>query len=472
MKKLILVVLLLVLTSSVLAQAPWNNGKLQVSTNGRYLQHANGKPFFWLGDTAWLLFQKMDRDEVKAYFANRKSKGFNVVQCVVLQFLKDVNAYGDSPFVENDLTRFKLTPGNDPKNAEQYDFWDHVDYIAETAAQNGIYLAINPAWGQFVRRNEISTASAEKFAANLANHFKNRPNVVWVNGGSITGDVKPEIWETIGKTIKQHDPAHLMTFHPFGRTQSATWFLNSSWLDFNMFTSGHRRYDQDDTVKKYGEDNWRYVLEDLARTPRKPTLDGEPSYEATPQGLHDLTQPYWADADVRRYAYWSVFAGACGHTYGENAVRQVYKKSDAKPSSGAKQYFHEAMEAVGASQMQHLKNLVLSRPYFDRVNDQSAAMDEGEKYERVLVTKGKDFLMAYAFTGREFKLQMGRISGAKVNAWWFNPRTGEAVKSGTIKNSGSATFNPPGEPANGNDWVLVLDDTAKKFNAPGVALTK
>jgi hypothetical protein len=210
----------------------------------------------------------------------------------------------------------------------------------------------------------------------------------------------------------------------------------------------------------------------LARTPRKPTLDGEPSYEATPQGLHDLTQPYWTDADVRRYAYWSVFAGACGHTYGENAVRQVYKKSDAKASSGAKQYFHEAMEAAGASQMQHLKNLVLSRPYFDRVNDPAAAMGEGEKYERVLVTRGKDFLMAYVYTGREFKLQMGRISGAKVNVWWFNPRTGKAVKSGTIKNTEASSFNPPGEPANGNDWVLVLDDAARKFNAPGVALAK
>jgi hypothetical protein len=81
-------------------------------------------------------------------------------------------------------------------------------------------------------------------------------------------------------------------------------------------------------------------------------------------------------------------------------------------------------------------------------------------------------LGAIIFTGREFKLQMGPISGAKVNAWWFNPRTGEAVKSGTIKNSGSAAFNPPGEPANGNDWVLVLDGAARKFNAPGVALTK
>lgn len=469
MKKLILLVLVLAITNGAMAQAPWRNGRLKVSGNGRYLQHANGRPFFWLGDTAWLLFQKMDRDEVKTYFADRKRKGFNVVQCIILQYLKDANAYGDLPFVGDDITQFKITPGSDPNDLEQYDFWDHVDYITATAAQNGIYLAVIPVWGQFVRRTEISKETAEAFAANVADHLKNKPNVIWVNGGSIQGDVKPEIWETIGNTIKKHDKHHLMTFHPFGRAQSSTWFSDSPWLDFHMFTSGHRRYDQDDTPKKYGEDNWRYVLEDLGKTPRKPSLDGESSYEATPQGLHDLTQPYWTADDARRYAYWSVFAGACGHTYGHNSVRQVYKKSDSRPASGAKQFFHEALDAGGASQMQYVKKLVLSRPYFDRVNDQSVvAGDEGEEYDRVLVTRGKDFLFAYIYTGREFKIQMGAISGSRVIAWWFNPRTGEATKSGAQRNAGSVSFNPPGEKANGNDWVLVLDDAAKNFSAPGV----
>lgn len=469
MTKLLILVSLLCLTPLAQAETPWENGNLKVSDNGRYLQHANGKPFYWQGDTVWLLFQKMDREEVQAYFSDRKHKGFNVVQCIVFQGWKDVNVYGDSAFVDTDLTRFKVTPGSDPGNQEQYDFWDHVDFIVETAAQNGVYLAISPLWGNFVKREPVVKAAIETFAVKLAARLTSKPNIIWINGGSIQGDVKPDIWETLGKTIKKRDPVHLMTFHPYGRTQSSTWFNPSPWLDFNMFTSGHRRYDQDVNEPKYGEDNWRYVLSDLGKTPRKPTLDGEPAYEDTPQGLHDPTQPYWTADDVRRYAYWSVFAGACGHTYGHNSVRQVYKKSDDKPASGARQYFQEAMQTPAASQMQYLKNLILSRPYFERVTDPAAIDgDEAEKYDRVLVTKGNEFLMAYTYTGRTFKLKLGRILGAKLTAWWYSPKTGVAKKFGTFKNNGSKFFDPPGNKANGNDWVLVLEDASKNWKAPGI----
>ena len=71
-------------------------------------------------------------------------------------------------------------------------------------------------------------------------------------------------------------------------------------MDFNTFVSGHRRYDQDTDGKKYGEDNWRYVLDDLDKTPRKPTLDSELAYENTPQGLHKPEKPYWTGNDARR----------------------------------------------------------------------------------------------------------------------------------------------------------------------------
>jgi hypothetical protein len=468
MKRILSLICLLALVQSVSAQKPWDNGKLKVANDGRHLQHANGQPFFWLGDTCWLLAQKLNRDQVQAYFADRKAKGFNVVQTVVVQMLTDKNVYDDGALVDGDITKLNVTPGSAPGDPAQYDYWDHVDFIIETAAANGIYLAIAPTWSHTVRRAPIKKEQVEIYAAAIAERLKRKPNVIWLNGGSAKGDVDPEVWQSIGVTIKQTDPNHLMGFHPFGRTQSSTWFNDAAWLDFNMFVSGHRRYDQDVDGKKYGEDNWRYVLDDLARTPRKPTLDGEPAYENTPQGLHKPEEPYWSADDVRRYAYWSVFAGAAGHTYGENSVRQVYLPSDSKPASGAKGYFSERLDAPGAKAMQHLKNLILSRPYFDRVHDQAAVVgDEGEKYDRVLVTRDKDFLMAYTYTGREFKLEMRRISGKEVAAWWFNPRTGEAMKTGTFKNEGSRTFKPSGDKANGNDWVLVLDDASKPFNRPG-----
>ena len=140
--------------------------------------------------------------------------------------------------------------------------------------------------------------------------------------------------------------------------KSSMWFHQESWLDFNMFQSGHRRYDQDDTELNYGEDNWRYALDDYTQIPVKPTLDGEPSYEGIPQGLHDPSEPYWTDRDVRRYAYWSVFAGCCGFTYGHSGVMQFYKPEDEDPAYGARDYWYDAIHAPGAAQMMHLKNLM------------------------------------------------------------------------------------------------------------------
>jgi hypothetical protein len=460
MHRLICILLYSALAATMSAAAPWDRGPLRVSSDGRYLQHADGTPFFWLADTAWLMTQKLNRDEVKTYLENRRAKGFNVVQCCLVQFFHDKNFNGSPALIDRDLARLNVTPGNDPADPAQYDYWDHVDYIVETAAANGIYVAMTPMW----RYSPLpAAAQAVRYIEQLTARYRSRPNIIWVNGGSSRGGDDLDYWNAAGAALKRHAPDHLVTFHPFGRMQSSSWFHQAPWLDFNMFVSGHRRYDQDTQGKAYGEDNWRYVLEDLAKTPRKPTLDGESSFENTPQGLHDPTQPYWGAADVRRYAWWSVFAGAAGHTYGENSVRQVYLPTDRKGESGAKGFFLERLEAEGATQMKHVKNFILSRPVAGRVNDQSlVAGDEGEKYQRILVTRGPGWIAAYNYTGRNFTLRLNGSAGARFNASWFNPRTGEVTAVGSHPGTGTLSFNPPGEPAPGNDWVLVLDEVAKK----------
>jgi hypothetical protein len=62
---------------------------------------------------------------------------------------------------------------------------------------------------------------------------------------------------------------------------------------------------------------------------------------------------------------------------------------------------------------------------------------------------------------------MGVISGKQVQAWWRDPRRGSARKIGIFPNEGVQTFTPPGSLMPGNDWILVLDDLAKEFSAPG-----
>jgi hypothetical protein len=62
---------------------------------------------------------------------------------------------------------------------------------------------------------------------------------------------------------------------------------------------------------------------------------------------------------------------------------------------------------------------------------------------------------------------MGCISGKEVQGWWYNPRNGDVSEIGVIENSGIREFRPPGTVANGNDWVLILDDADQGYLPPG-----
>src|SRR5689334_14960120 len=134
--------LLSVLLATGLAAAPLPS--LRVSDNHRFLVTGEGKPFFYLGDTAWEIFHRLNREDVGRYLENRKSLGFTVVQAVALaEFdgLTEPNAYGHVPLIANDPTR------PDVKDGPQNDFWDHVDYVVQQANAQGLYIGFLPTWG-------------------------------------------------------------------------------------------------------------------------------------------------------------------------------------------------------------------------------------------------------------------------------------------------------------------------------------
>jgi hypothetical protein len=257
---------------------------------------------------------------------------------------------------------------------------------------------------------------------------------------------------------RAEDPNHLITFHPRGRASSSFWFEQQPWLDFNSVQSGHRSYQQDTAHDdpRYGEDNWRYIEVDYKKTPTRPVLDAEPSYEQIPHGLHDTAQPRWTAADVRRYAYWSVFAGACGFTYGDNSVMQMLRPADKGSAYGAHTPWSKAIDDPGAGQMQHLKKLMLSRPYFERIPDQSLIANQGKRYDYLIATRGKNYAFIYTYTGRTIKLNPATLNTQSLRASWYNPRDGSTTVIGAIP--GTFTFDPPEKD---KDWVLILDNTTK-----------
>jgi Protein of unknown function (DUF4038) len=100
--------------------------KLKVSANKRYLEDQKGKPFFYLGDTAWTLFKRLNREEVEEYLQNRAAKGFTVIQAYVLRGLNVRNVYGELTVVDGDPTRFNEA------------FFKNVDWVVGRANQLGL----------------------------------------------------------------------------------------------------------------------------------------------------------------------------------------------------------------------------------------------------------------------------------------------------------------------------------------------
>ena len=172
----------LAVASTMNAQLPWKNGKLKVSAEGRYLKHQNGQPFFWLGDTGWLMPQRLNREEVAFYLDNCSRAGFNVVQIQTLNGVPSMNVYG----------QYSMTDGFDFTHIDKegvYGYWDHMDYIVRTAESKGIYIGMVCIWGGLVKGGKMDVKEAKAYGTFLAERYKDNPNIVWIIGGDIRGDV-------------------------------------------------------------------------------------------------------------------------------------------------------------------------------------------------------------------------------------------------------------------------------------------
>lgn len=433
----------------------FSHGDLKVSENRRFVVHADGTPFFYLGDTAWELFHRLNREEAVKYLENRRAKGFTVIHAVVLAELDGLNtpnAYGDRPLLDNDPAR--------PNEA----YFKHVDYIVEEARKRGIYIGMLPTWGDKVTKAwgvgpvVFNAAKARVYGEFLGRRYAKAPNIIWILGGDRVADEVEEIWHAMAAGITAGDGGrHLKTYHPQGGRSSAEWFHDAEWLDFNMLQSGHSEFDLP---------NYERVARDYGRRPVKPCLDGEPRYEDHPVNWRP-ENGWFDDFDVRQAAYWGLFAGGFGHTYGCHDIWQMLAPGRG-PISAARNNWYDVLDLPGAWDIMHVRHLMESRPFLSRVPDQSMiAEGQAGGAAHVQATRGDGYAFVYIPTGNTIKVKLGMISGSEIKAWWFDPATGQATEAGIFANQGTRTFDPPGEAGRGNDWVLVLDDVAKGFATPG-----
>ena len=430
--------------------------RIKVSPNGHFLQYQNGKPFFWLGDTGWEMFTRLKKEEITRYLNNRQEKGFNVIQSVLLDddsIPIGANQYGNKPLINNDPTK--------PNEA----YFKLADWAIQQAAKRQLYIALLPTWGGNVSKfwatgkPIFNIKNAYHYGMFLGKRYRDYTNVIWIVGGdrpakNDTADWRP-VWRSMVKGIRKGAGKTLVTYHPSGESSSTDYWKDENTLDFNMIQSGHRIHDFP---------VWNWVRRDYNLTPAKPVLDGEPNYEDHPVNWKNNTG-YFREYDVRKQLYRTVFSGACGVTYGHQAVWQFYSPRE-KPISFPDRYWTEAIDRPGAFQAGFLKTLILSRSPLTRVPDLGMIKSgQGEKGDYITAFRdsGGSYAMVYLPVGKKIEVDASELKAQTISAWWFDPKTGKSVDIGIMKNSSEPLAFTPPTTGKANDWVLVLDDAGRKW---------
>ena len=451
--------------------------QISVDVSQKFLvETETGKPFFWLGDTAWELFHRLDREDALQYLDKRKQQGFNVIQAVALAELngiKQPNRFNDVPFINDDPTQWSITPGNDPNNETEYDYWDHVDFVIGEAAKRDLYIGLLPTWGDKLTPNWgdgpalFNENNAYEYAKKLALRYKDQNNIIWILGGDRPVvyesdekkyDLRP-IWRAMARGIQEvYGKEVFITFHPGGSPDgSAAYLHHDQWLKMNAIQSGHGA--RETKV-------WESIGNDLQRSPLKPILDMEPCYELHPVNPWDgkwtkEERGYFSAYDVRVRMYRGVFAGGVGTTYGHHSIWQFLDTQlYATVNTGdVAMPWQDALNGEVAGQIHHLKDLFLSLKDPIRTQDPSLLVsDKGSTYrDVVLATRNADQTYALIHLPRPITvtIDLDRLRAGKKRISWFNPTNGTYQDESKHYDRGIHAFTPP--QTDQKDWVLRIE---------------
>lgn len=454
--------------------------QIGVSQSDTYLiSKKDGKPFFWLADTGWELFHRLTREEANHYLKVRKKQGFNVIMSVALAEMDGIrkpNRYGDVPFENIETLEWALTPGNNPANSDEYDYWDHVDFVIQEAAKHKMYIGLLPTWGDKVNpgasgpvvfKDEIT---AYNFAKKLTERYKNQWNIIWILGGDrcpvqykdnninneVVIDYRP-IWRAMAKAIRETFGKDVfIAYHP-SWPPTSFYFGNDDWLSINALQSGHGSREVE---------AWKIIADELKTKPLRPVIDLEPCYEDHPVNVWDgkwtrKERGYFNDYDVRARIYRGVFAGGCGAVYGHHQIWQFLDTLQNPPVWIGDTIigWQKALSSKAAGHIHHLKDLMLSRPDFDRIQDYSiVTSSQGTGYtDAVIATRNRlgTYAMIYLPQLTEIEIDLDKLKSGEKRISWFNPVTGKYTKLKNTPSSGRNKFTPPNNAQ--KDWVLVVD---------------
>jgi hypothetical protein len=399
---------LLLLTALSCTSAP--HGPVALSPDRHSFVDAGAEPCFWLGDTQWELFLSFKEDEARTLLEDRRRKGFNAIQVMLLGVGggKKPNADGARPFLNDTIST--------PNEA----YFSRVDAVVRSAEQLGLVLVIgiyhkSPDAGRMITKD-----NARDWGAWVGRRYRDFPNIIWSMFPVASAAYVPVVRELAAGLAAGDGGRHLITVHPDPSPASSSWIHDEAWLSFNTLQSFKSSFL-----------NYTMVAADRARTPVKPVVNGEARYEDE-AGTTAL--------NVRRGAYWSCLAGGF-YSYGHGGNWM-------KPAD-----WRKWIDSPGSRQMRILGDFFRSLDWWTLEPDPSLL--SGKSGEAAAArSANRSWALVYLPANASVEVVLDGVNAApSAQASWMNPATGEVQQAGVHPASGSRTFAPPAEWA---DALLLI----------------
>lgn len=328
----------------------YQHGPLRTVPGQRHLEYADGTPFFWLGDTWWMgLCHRLHwPGEFQQLAADRKAKGFNVIQ-IVAGLYPDMHPFdprgaNEAGFPwEKDYARIRP------------EYFDAADARLRHLVEQGFTPCLVGAWGYF-----LPWMGEEKMQAHwryLIARYGAWPivwcaageaNLPWYLAKHFPSDDRDQVhgWTNVLRFIRATDPFRRpLTIHPTAihRYTARHATDDPSLLDFDLLQTPHGQ-------REVVPIAIQAVRESYAAAPSIPVINGEASYEM----LSDRLPTQWT-----RAMFWlCMMSGASGHTYGANGIWQLNRPGQphgASPHGTGNGYglitWEEASRLPGATQV-------------------------------------------------------------------------------------------------------------------------
>ena len=433
----------------------YRHGFVRAADDKRHFAHADGTPFFWLGDTWWMGFTSRLTwpDGFQTLTADRVKKGFTVVQIVS-------GLYPDMPpFDPRGANEAGFPWGNDYALINPA-YFDMADLRVQHLVDNGIVPCVVGCWGYFLPL--MGVKKMKQHWRYIIARWGAYP-VIWCLAGEGTmpyylsktrdtdAQTQKEGWTELARYVKATDAfAHPITIHPSRSARDCV--TDPSVLDIDMMQTGHNdRQSAPTTITS--------VVKSLQSQPKMPAVVGEVDYE----GIQEASRE-----EVQRFLFWScLLNGAGGHTYGANGIWQVNTLT--KPY-GASPHGHSwgdtpwevAYQLPGSKQVGLGKALLQRYSWWKLQPDPELVQPHWNEQDYWQPSAGRiagEAVIAFAPTGRK-ALQFRGLEPGEHHAYFYNPSDGADVSIGSISVGSDGNWQAPEFPIF-RDWVIVLDKKAR-----------